>query len=493
MWIADYIGTYIIAAPFLILAAIGYWKLFVKAGYPGWAAFVPIYSSWVMLKISARPTWWLIWLFIPLVNFVFTVGIYIDFIRSYGKFKLIEQLAGFILGFICLPKWGFEKKTVYIGPSSSDEFKQEHRVYGRSTVYSRWVLTLFIIVGLSIFTRAFIGSTYHIPTISMERTLLEGDYILVSKIAYGPRMPITPVANPYSGAHVGLTSIRTYWDGIQLPYLRFPGLGNVERGDVIVFNYPLDTLDHPPTDEKETFIKRCVGIAGDTIYADNTRQFINGKAAYMPPGQEMEYIISTKGKTINPELYDQLHISIFEGEGDSSVTMTAASAKALRKYSFVSSITPNIHTKGVSDTGYAAIFPYAFPPQLKIGNNMPDYHWNVDNYGPIIIPKKGWTVKLDSLTFPLYERCIRVYEHNKVEIKGKAILINGIKTNTYTFNLNYYWVIGDNLHDSEDSRYWGFVPEDHVVGKAVLVYMSWDNKAPLFSKIRWNRMFTFIH
>jgi len=490
MWIADYIGLYIIAAPFFILAAIGYWKLFEKAGKPGWAAFIPFYATWVMLKISGRPTWWLIWLFIPLVNYVFIVGIFIDFIRSYGKFSIREQLAGFILSFIYLPKWGLEKRTIYVGPSASDQFRQEHRKYGRSPVYLRWVLMLAIIVGIALFIRGFIGLAYTIPTPSMERTLLQGDYIVVSKVNYGARLPITPVANPFSHAYLGLTHIKAYWDGIQWPYHRLPGFGHVQRGDVMVFNYPADTVDHRPVDEREAYIKRCEGLPGDIVYAIAGQQFANGKSLVNPPGQQMNYTINVKSNSINPEIYNQLHISHYYG--DSIATMTTASANILRSYSIISSVVPYILKKGVSDT-LNPVFPVYMPAPRILNGKMHDYKWNVDNYGPIVIPKKGWTVKLDSLTFPLYERCIALYEHNKVQVNGSDIWINGVKTNTYTFKMNYYWVIGDNLPDSEDSRYWGFVPEDHIVGKAVMIYMSWDADAPLFSKIRWERIFKPIH
>jgi signal peptidase I len=491
MWIADYIGTYIIIAPFLILAAVGYWKLFEKAGKSGWAAFIPFYSTWVMLKISGRPAWWIIWLFIPLANYVFTIGIFIDFIRSYGKFALREQLAGIILAFIYLPKWGFEKRTVYMGPSASDEFKQEHRIYGRSPVYSRWAITLGLLLGIVLFIRAFILSTYVIPTASMERTLLKGDYIILSKISYGARLPITPVADPYSGAHLGHSPIKAYWGAIQWPYHRLPGFGQVQRGDIIVFNYPLDTLDNPPVDEQETYMKRCEGVPGDTVYAAGAQQFVNGKPCVNVPGQQMDYTVISKGNSVNPQLFKQLHISHYY-DSDSIATMTAASANALKQYSNIVSVLPYIFKKGISDT-LNAVFPAYLPIPLTLNGKIHDYKWNIDNYGPIIIPKRGWTVKLDSLTFPLYERCISVYERNTVQVNSNNIFINGVKTNAYTFKMNYYWVIGDNLHDSEDSRYWGFVPEDHIVGKAVMIYMSWDTDAPFFSKMRWERMFTLIH
>jgi len=172
--------------------------------------------------------------------------------------------------------------------------------------------------------------------------------------------------------------------------------------------------------------------------------------------------------------------------------MTAAAANTVKGYSNIKNLAPVIDPKGVSQIE-DPVFPSKYYLPVKLKNTIPDYHWNRDNFGPIIIPKAGWTVKLDSMTFPIYERCIAVYEHNNLEVKGGDIYINGVKTNSYTFKMNYYWMMGDNRHDSEDSRYWGFVPEDHIVGKALFIWMSWDDNASFFSKIRWGRLFNIIH
>ncbi len=356
-----------------------------------------------------------------------------------------------------------------------------------------WVDAIVFAVIAATIIRTFFIEAYVIPTPSMERSLLVGDFLFVSKVNYGARTPMTPIAFPFAHHTMPLINTKAYWDGIKLPYYRLPGLSKVKKGDVVVFNYPMDA-DSPlyrPVDKRENYIKRCQGTAGDTLSVVNAQVYVNGKAAPNPPGEQIEYNYTTNGIDVNPQIFSDLNISHYEN-GTNLPTMTAASANIFKTYSNIKSFSANISPKGVADP-LNPVFPLKYPIHVMLPGKLPNYKWNVDNFGPIIIPKKGWTVKLDSLTFPLYERCIEVYENNKVQVSGNDILINGIKTNSYTFKMNYYWMMGDNRHDSEDSRYWGFVPEDHIVGKALFVWMSWDDTASFFSKIRWSRLFMGIH
>lgn len=357
-----------------------------------------------------------------------------------------------------------------------------------------WVDAIVFAVIAATLIRTFFIEAYVIPTPSMERSLLVGDFLFVSKVNYGARIPITPIAFPFAHHTMPMINTKAYWDGIKLPYYRLPGLNNVKRGDVVVFNYPMDA-DSPlyrPVDKRENYIKRCQGIPGDTLSVVNGQVYVNGKAMPNPPGEEMEYSYTTTGVDINPQILDELHVTTYEGH--MFPAMTKEAANVLKGYSNVKSLTPVLSKRGVSDPQYP-VYPTnpGHPVGLMLNGKQHDYKWSVDNYGPIIIPKKGWTVKLDTVTFPLYIRCIRVYENNKVEVVGNDILINGKKTDTYTFKLNYYWMMGDNRHDSDDSRFWGFVPEDHIVGKALFIWMSWDDNAPFFSKIRWSRLFRGIN
>ncbi|MDB4921607.1 signal peptidase I [Mucilaginibacter sp.] len=496
MGIAYYIGVCILAAPFLLLTLPGYWLLFKKAGRHGWEALIPVYSSYVMLKISGRPAWWLIWLFIPFFNYVINVVIYIDFIKSYGKFKIRTQLAAIFLPFIYLLKWGVDD-TRYLGAYASMEFCDEYGKGVKRPAIIDWGISLICVLAAVIFVRTFIMEAYVMPSSSMERTLLTGDCFFVSKLNYGARVPMYPVSFPFTNGRIPQTNIKTYYDGLKLPYLRLPGFSAIKRGDVMVFNYPMDA-DSPyyrPVDKRENFIKRCQGAPGDTLCVVDGQVYVNSKTGPNPPGEQMEYNYTTNGVDLNPQILDELHITLYEGH--TYQAMTKESADKLKRYSNVKSLAAFISPKGKSDPN-SPVYPTnpvhpVGPPNMMLNGKQPDYKWSVDNYGPIIIPKKDWMVKLDSMSYPLYERCIRTYENNKIEVKGSDIFINGKKTDSYTFKLNYYWMMGDNRHDSDDSRFWGFVPEDHIIGKASFIWMSTDDKASLFSQIRWDRLFKGIN
>ncbi len=357
-----------------------------------------------------------------------------------------------------------------------------------------WVDAIVFAVIAATLIRTFFIEAYVIPTPSMERSLLVGDFLFVSKVNYGARIPMTPIAFLFAHHTMPMINTKAYWDGVKLPYYRLPGLSNVKRSDVVVFNYPMDA-DSPlyrPVDKRENYIKRCQGIPGDTLSVVNGQVYVNGKAMPNPPGEEMEYSYTTTGVDINPQILDELHITTYEGH--MFPAMTKEAANVLKGYSNVKSLSPVLSPRGVSDPSNPVYPTNAnHPVGLMLNGKQHDFKWTVDNYGAIIIPKKGWTVKLDSVTFPLYVRCIKVYENNKVQVVGNDILINSKKTDTYTFKLNYYWMMGDNRHDSDDSRFWGFVPEDHIVGKALFIWMSWDDNAPFFSKIRWGRLFRGIN
>jgi signal peptidase I len=360
------------------------------------------------------------------------------------------------------------------------KFRKKSRERKEKGAAREWAGAIIFAIIAATLIRLFFVEAYEIPSGSMENSLLIGDYIFVSKVSYGARIPITPIAFPFSHHTLPFSKLKAYWDGIKLPYYRLPGLSSVKKGDIVVFNYPMDA-DSPlyrPVDKRENYIKRCQGTPGDTLTIVDAQVYINGKAAPNPPNSKAGYMVETKGSGIDSLLLkaQQVELRYQYTPNDYEMLMTRQSAAVLKNNPGVKSIKENYQLRGVYESG------------IFIGN--PRFKWNADNMGPIIIPKKGWTIKLDSLTLPLYQRAISVYENNKVKIVGKDVLINGKKADTYTFKLNYYWMMGDNRHNSEDSRYWGFVPEDHIVGKAVFIWLSVDADANLLHRIRWSRLFS---
>lgn len=379
----------------------------------------------------------------------------------------------------------------------------------KKTKTREWTDAIIFAVVAATIIRVFFIEAYTIPSGSMERSLLIGDFLFVSKVNYGARIPMTPVAFPFAHHTMPLTGTKAYWDGVQWKYRRLPGLQDIKRNDVVVFNFPEGdtvvledqndnyyqmllrgmsreqiraggTVVSRPVDKRENFIKRCIAIAGDTISMEDGLASVNGKKAPLIGTGGFSYLVEFKTTDVNLKLFtdkgfkvSQVSQTGYEFEG------TPDMIAELKKSEYIKSVHEMLSMKGEFDK---AIFPHD-----------PNRKWNLDNFGPIIVPKKGWTVKLDSNTMPLYERSIRIYEGNTLQKVGNDWLINGKKTTEYTFKMNYYWMMGDNRHQSADSRYWGFVPEDHIVGKALFIWMSFDSEGSFFNKIRWSRIFKGIH
>jgi signal peptidase I len=361
--------------------------------------------------------------------------------------------------------------------------KKRSRAKKKKSAVREWTNAIVFAVIAAILIRGLFIEAFVIPSGSMEGTLLVGDFLFVSKVNYGARMPITPISFPFSQHTMPFSGTKSYWDGIQLPSFRLPGFGEVKKGDVVVFNYPID-IDSPlyrPIDKQENYIKRCQATAGDTLSIRDAQVYINGKPEAVPQYSQPSFLVHTDSAGINQQLINQLNITFSQqlSTHDFELLMTRQAAAKLKRTAHIISVQEYNQLNGVYDPD---VFPH--DPRLR---------WNVDNYGSLIIPKKGWTVKLNSLNLPIYRRAIQVYENNKLLVLGKDILINGKKTDTYTFKMNYYWMMGDNRHNSEDSRFWGFVPEDHIVGKAVFTWMSVDSGANFLNKIRWSRVFRVIH
>jgi signal peptidase I len=430
-------------------------------------------------------------------NFAVTGIIYLSFVIWIDNYWLLP-------GLLVLFDWNITHKVRWIFWRKRGLKREPHH---------EWLEAFFFAIIVATFIRVLFIEAYTIPTPSMEKSMLVGDYLFVSKINYGPKLPNTPVSFPFAHHTMPFTrSVPAYLDFIKLPYKRLAGFSEVKRNDVVVFNFPEgDTvlISQPeqsyyslerqyghnwvdsqggkvvrPVDKRENYIKRCIAISGDTIKIEHGQVFINGKIQRDKPGMEYNYSVKTDGwkpdgeflnrfnfnpSDIRPEGYDNLY----------EIPLTKDNCEKMKHCSHVVEM-----TKFENNNPFVSA-KYIFPFDER-------FMWTEDNFGPLWVPRKGVNVALNLDNLSLYKRIIEVYEGNKLVVKDDKIFINGKWATSYTFKMNYFWMMGDNRHNSADSRYWGFVPEDHVVGKAVFIWLSIDKNQSFFHKFRWNRMFKFI-
>jgi len=502
-----FIGTLLVFLPSFGLA-----KLFPKAGQEAWKAYVPFYNTWVMQEISQRPKHWVFWQFIPVVGWFITPGIFIEFAKVFGRFRLREHTAASLVAFLYFPWLANQKDLKFIGAEGVRKHKKK--------AWREWVdAAVFAIVAATLI-RTFIFEAYVIPSGSMEKTLLVKDFLFVSKLSYGPRVPNTPLSVPFVHNYLPVTNGKSYSQLIELPYIRwFPS--SPKRGDVVVFNFPAgDTVVHRPeyesgtpyydlvrqlgrdavlsnpefkplvshpVDKTDNYVKRCVATAGDTLQVIDGDLYINNIKQTPPPNSERLYIVVTNpGRFLDKAYLEDLGIMVNEsvasnGELHSDISpvgaltyninLTLKEKEILSKSPFVKSITPLL----ITQPDPSRIFPY---------DTL--HKWNIDSYGKIWIPKKGATLQLTPENYSVYYRAIKNYEKNDFEMRGGKFYLNGQEVTSYTFKMDYYWMMGDNRQGSQDSRYWGFVPEDRIVGKAWMIWFSWDNGP------RWKRLFRMV-
>ena len=518
-----------------LLMFVKLWKLYKKAGYAPFLAAVPIYNSVILLRIIRRPAWWVILLYFPIVNLLMLPVVWVETARKFGK----DSLTDTFLAWATLGLYGF-----YINYASDVTYNPEQPTVPK-TKFGQFIGSTVYAVVIATVVHAYFMQPYIIPTGSLEKSLLVGDFLLVSKFHYGARTPQTVVSFPMVHDTIPLLKTRSYLKKPQLPYMRLPGLQQIKRNDIVVFSWPADTVRQffkkeagvvKPVDKKSNYVKRCVAIPGDTLTIEDGIIYINGKESIMPDRAKpifgykaynakgisarrlinagyddltRKFLITNISQPIldalrphllmiaNPDpsnyqvltgsrglplnIVQQYRIQAKELlETQKSLFLTLKEAEELPNVVTLDSLKRNINSKRTYNDSY-------FPNNVR-------YNWNEDQFGPLVVPKKGVTVQLNSKNVALYKKIISDYELNDLELSGDDIKINGFTADTYTFKQDYYWMMGDNRHRSEDSRFWGFVPEDHIVGKPVFIWMSIDGFMDGLRnwKIRWERVFTTV-
>lgn len=547
--------SYLLLILFSITTIIGLSKLFPLAGEASWKAFVPLYNFIVWLKVIKKPWWWIFLIITPGINFLMVAIMYLLTAKSFNKRTTQEKAIAFLLGYFYLPYLSFQKETTYVGPEDMSKLKP--------SITREWTEAIVFAIIAATVIRTFFFEAFTIPTSSLEKSMMVGDYLFVSKVSFGAKTPNTPLSFPFVHHTLpGTASTKSYLEWFKLPYFRLPGFGSVKNNDIVVFNYPdgdtvalnfqnqsyyqicrdnnyaslynkpesrikintengeilqpIGEIAARPVDKRENYVKRCVAIAGDKFEIKDAEVYINDKHVATPEHAQYHYFVKTKGfifgdynyssQSFNPNLrlldkydiyVDEMGIKNISGDTiEYLINMPLATVQKIKALANVLSVVKEITPKGEYSN---RIFPHS--PSIK---------WNNDNFGPFVIPKANSTVTLDTTNIKLYSRIIINYELNSLEIKGDKIFINGIETKSYTFKMDYYFMMGDNRQNSADSRYWGVVPEDHIVGKPVFVWMSIKDpeKNPVSGnvgliksltedskkgKFRWERFFCFVN
>ena len=524
----------IIFLAFQIIYFLSTWKLFIKAGEKPIYSLIPFYNLIIMMKIIKRPKWWFILLFIPVINLLMAGVIIIEILRSFGKNSNLDTLIGLV---------SLGTYITYINYFGSIDYVKDKDVINKTWIGEFIHSLIFAVVAATIVHNYFI-QPYIIPTGSLEKTLLIGDFLFVSKFHYGARVPTTPIAFPMVHDTIPIIKKRSYLKFPQLPYLRLPGFQKIKRNEIVVFSWPADTVRRffvrekgvkKPIDKKSNYVKRCVGLPGDTLEIINGYVHIDNKKNILPDRAKIQFTyklynsngissikliqnnienFSRKFKinNISQSIYNSIKneiIGVISNDSNNFIVLTNSSGfpkDLIRKFGINAvellekskeltlSISEYENLKKLNLFDSISQQVYGNKSYLNTFPNDISYKWSEDNFGPILIPEKGMKVKLTVENIFLYKKIIKDYEKNILSQIDNTFYINGIKSDTYTFKKDYYWMMGDNRHKSEDSRFWGFVPDDHIVGKPVLIWFSIKgiNDGIKNWKIRWSRLMTTV-
>ncbi|WPO83717.1 signal peptidase I [Chryseobacterium sp. JJR-5R] len=508
----NYFLTYAVYVLILsVLMGISTWKLFKKMGYNPLFSFIPFYNYFIILKEAKQPVWWALLSYLPIVGPIMMSVFHIYLMKKFGKSPLLTA----ILPFVYMASVNYSKNPELIDESEDDLYLTDEEKMAKSKKKDSFLGSITFAVVFATIIHVFVTQPFGIPTGSMERTLLVGDFLFVNKWSYGYRLPMRPVAVPFlqgtmfdSGEKGNpKDDPKSYVDGIKLPYERILQFSKPQRNDVVVFNYPQDSV-HTAIDRKDPYVKRCVAAAGDTFEMRAGRLFVNGKPETILGDQEVQhaYTVNTGTQLDIPGMYNTYgFLPVREMQSDKGgftymfQGLTDRTAKDIKALPNVISMEENIYPKDSATISYklnadkTAYTKSIDTTQSIFPINKP---WNQDWYGPLKIPKKGDVVTINTETLPEYQWIIKKYENNTLETKNGKIFINGKETNQYTIQQDYYMMVGDNRDASLDARFFGFVPEENIVGKPMFTWMSLQGafkdasssyQAPF--KVRWDRMF----
>jgi len=455
------------------------WQLYKKAGRKAWETIVPFYNFWIGLELIKRPKWWIILFFTPIVAPIMWVVYWVDFGRSFGKRTWTDAILMILTIGLYAFYLNYIEKPVYEGP-------EERK--------GTFIAALLFAIVLATLVHTWFIQPMVVPTGSMENTIKIGDALFVDKLSYGVRVPFTPIGIPFSE----FINRKAYVDKARLPYMRLPGWSKLKANDIVVFNYPADSL-FDAVDRKDAYVKRLIGMPGDSVQYIKGELYVNGKLFVPKKDALVQHRYSvTSQNMFSPDLLYQEYGLIYNPDASKSDYILRGKSENGYEYIF-RALTEDMYNQFKANPSIKIERLYSDEGVKESGpnadNSFPtDRDWNQDYYGPYYVPKKGDVVKLDKSSIELYKRIIRDYEHHDLKLEGDKIFIDGKETGQYTIGQDYFFMSGDNRNQSLDSRFFGPVPEENIIGRPILVWANMNGMfEPAPKKFIWSRFMTSIN